>query len=155
MSSRPTSDTSASFVIRPNRSLPAAGLVLLFAALGALPLAIGIGFALAGIWMVLAFAVVEILLLGVLAWSLYRHIDDCELIVIEADRVRLLRRAGNRESRHDFQRYWARVVLDRDPRSSRLRIGSHGRYVDIASEVNELDRCNLAIELRRALQPHA
>ena len=161
MSARPTHDgssASASFVIRPNRSLPVSGVVLLFALLSALPLTIGIGFAFAGIWMVLPFAGLEVLLLGVLAWLLYRHIDDCELVVIEADRVRVLRRAGTRELRHDFQRFWARVNLDRapDPRyPSRLRIGSHGRYIDIAADINEADRRQLAQELRRALQSRA
>lgn len=156
MRNQPTLNAGASFVIRPNRSLPASGLVLLFAVLSAVPLTIGIGFALAGTWMVLLFAGLEMLLLAALMWSLYRHIDDCELVVIESERVRILRRAGNRERYHDFHRYWARVILERDRRHpSRLRIGSHGRYIDIASDLNEFDRCNLALELRRALQAHA
>lgn len=147
---------SANFIVRPNRSLPVAGLLALFALLSALPLTIGIGFALAGVWMVLPFAGLEVALLGALTWMLYRHIDDCELIVVEADRVRVLRRAGTRESRHDFPRYWARVVLDHGPGPrgpSRLRIGSHGRYVDIAADINETDRRCLARELRHALRP--
>lgn len=152
----PRNGAGASFVLRPNRSLPVAGLLLLFALLSALPLTIGIGFAAAGVWMVLPFAALEVLLLGALTWLLYRHIDDCELIVVEADRVRIVRRVGTRESRHDFQRYWARVVLDRgrDVRGpSRLRIGSHGRYIDIASDIHETDRRGLARELRQALRP--
>jgi len=146
---------SASFVVRPNRSLPAAGLVSLFALLSAVPLVIAIGFALAGIWMVLPFAALEIAFLGVLTWLLYHHIDDCELIVIEAERVRVRKRSGARESQHDFPRYWARVTLERHRESrypSRLRLGSHGRYIDLATDVNETDRRNLAFELRHALE---
>ena len=105
--------------------------------------------------MVLPFALIEIFFLGLLAWWFYRHIDDCELVVIEADRVRVCKRLGARESRHDFPRYWARVRLEAARRQrypSRLRIGSHGRYVDIAADINEHDRRHLAAQLRHALQ---
>lgn len=147
---------SVTFVVRPNRSLPVTGMVVLFVALSALPLTIGIGFAAIGVWMVLPFAVLEVVVLGVLIRWLYRHIDDCELIVIEPERVRVTRRAGTKESRHDYHRYWARVRLDRGRTSrdpSRLRIGSHGRYIDIGASINEEDRRSLAAELRQALRP--
>lgn len=150
-------DANASFVIRPNRSLPVTGLFALFALVSALPLAIGVGFAMVGVWMVLPFALVEILFLGLLTWWFYRHIDDCELIVIEDERVRVRKRLGAREWRQDFPRYWARVRLEaaRSPRyPSRLCIGSHGRYVDIAADINEHDRLNVAAQLRRALHHH-
>lgn len=149
------SGDSVSFVVRPNRSLPVAGMVALFVGLSALPLAIGIAFAVMGVWMVLPFAMLEVAVLAVLIRWLYRHIDDCELIVIGPERVQVTRRAGSNETRHDFQRYWARVRLDRgrtqrDP--SRLRIGSHGRYIDIGAGINEEDRATLAAELRQALR---
>ena len=100
-----------SFVVRPNRSLPVAGMVALFVSLSALPLTIGVAFAAMGVWMVLPFALLEVAVLAVLVRWLYRHIDDCELVVIEPERVRVTRRAGTQETRHEFQRYWARVRL--------------------------------------------
>ena len=146
---------SVSFVVRPNRSLPVAGMVALFVGLSALPLTIGIAFAVMGVWMVLPFAILEVAVLALLVRWLYRHIDDCELVVIGPERVRVTRRVGTKESRHEFQRYWARVRLDRgqtgrDP--TRLRIGSHGRYIDIGAGITEEDRASLADELRRALR---
>lgn len=149
------SGDSVSFVVRPNRSLPVAGMVALFVGLSALPLTIGIAFAVMGVWMVLPFAILEVGVLAVLVRWLYRHIDDCELIMIGPERVQVTRRVGTNETRHDFQRYWARVRLDRgrtqrDP--SRLRIGSHGRYIDIGASINEEDRATLASELRQALR---
>lgn len=152
---RAVSDDAVSFVVRPNRSLPVAGMVALFVSLSALPLTIGIAFAVMGVWMVLPFAILEVAVLAILVRWLYRHIDDCELVVIEPERVRVTRRAGTKETRHEFQRYWARVRLERgrtarDP--SRLRIGSHGRYIDIGAGINEEDRALLAEELRQALR---
>lgn len=148
-------DDSVSIVVRPNRSLPVAGMVVLFVSLSALPLTIGIAFAVAGVWMVLPFAILEVGVLALLVRWLYRHIDDCELVVIGPERVQVTRRTGTKETRHEFQRYWARVRLERgknrrDP--TRLRIGSHGNYIDIGANINEEDRANLAAELRQALR---
>lgn len=59
-------EVGASLVIRPNRSLPAAGILALFPALRALALSIGVGFAAADAWMVLPFALLEVVLVGAL-----------------------------------------------------------------------------------------
>jgi uncharacterized membrane protein len=152
---RDAAGASVSFVIRPNRSLPVSGVVALFVALSASALTIGVGFALKGAWLILPFAGIEVLIVGMLCYWLYRHIDDCELVVIEADRVRVMQRSGTRESRRDFPRYWARIRLDRSQdgrRPSRLRIGSHGQFVELAENINESDRLILAEELRNALR---
>lgn len=146
---------SVSFVVRPNRSLPVAGMVALFVALSALPLSIGVAFAVVGIWMVLPFALLEVGALAVLVAWMYRHIDDCELIVIGPEQVRVTRRTGTKETRHEFHRYWARVRLDRGRNlrePSRLRLGSHGKYIDVGAGINEEDRASLAAELRQALR---
>lgn len=145
---------SASFAIRPNRSLPVAGLVVLFAGLSALPVTIGIGFAVAGVWMVLAFAGLEVAILGAMIYWLYRHVDDGELIVIDTDRVRVTQRVGTREHHYEFQRHWLRVDLKpgRTPREpSRLRLGSHGRSLEIGNGITDDDRQRLAAALRQAL----
>lgn len=156
MSDREARDSgSLSFVVRPNRSLPVVGMIALFVALSTMALTIGIGFTLAGAWMVLPFAGLEVVVVGALCLWLYRHLDDCELVVIEDDRVRVIRRVGTKESQQDFPRYWVRVTLNRsqDERSpSRLLIGSHGRFVSLAENINERDRLLLATELTSALR---
>lgn len=106
--------------------------------------------------MVLLFAGLEVVVIGALCAWLYRHLDDAEQVVIDAERVRLIRRIGGRESHDDFPRYWARVALDRsqdEHRPSRLQIGSHGRFVSLAEYINEGDRLVLAEQLRKVLQP--
>ena len=149
---------SASLVIRPNRSLPVAGMVALFVGLSALALVIGVGFALAGAWVVLAFAVLEIVIVAMLCRWLYRHTDDCELVVIEPERVRVIKRRGNDVSQHEFERYWTQARVDRasvGASEQRLQIGSHGRFVSLADDVNEADRLLVARELRSLLRSSA
>jgi uncharacterized membrane protein len=59
-------DASASrLILKRNCSMSPAGLAVAFGALAALTLAIGVGFAIAGAWLVLPFAGLEVLMLGV------------------------------------------------------------------------------------------
>jgi uncharacterized membrane protein len=50
-----------------------AGLAVAFAALAAITLAIGVGFAMVGAWLVLPFAGLEVLMLGVAYFVYARH----------------------------------------------------------------------------------
>lgn len=146
---------SASLVIRPNRSLSVAGVFALFVALSAVALTIGVSFTLAGAWLVLPFAALEILIVAVLCRWLYRHVDDCELVIVDVDRVRIIKRRGTRSLQYDFSRHWARVRFDEGsnlPASARLLIGSHGRFVSLADDINEVDRATVAQELKQLLR---
>lgn len=144
----------SSLVIRPNRSLPAAGILALFAALSVLALTVGVGFTMAGAWMVLPFAALEILLVGALCYWFYRHLDDCELVVIEPDRVRVVRRRGAEVTHHQFPRPWVRLVLEGDDAGmpTRLAIGAYGRFVPLADDLAADARASAARELRRLLR---
>jgi len=65
--STPNQAFSAVFspTLKRNCSISPAGLMCVFAALASVSLAIGIGFALAGAWLVLPFAGLEVVALGV------------------------------------------------------------------------------------------
>jgi uncharacterized membrane protein len=145
---------TASMIIRPNRSLSVGGVAMLFVVLSTFVLTVGVGFALAGAWMVLPFAATEIIVVALLCRWLYRHVDDCELVVVEPERVRVMKRRGAEVSHHDFARYWVHMRVERaagEPNVPRLRIGSHGRFVNLADDVNEADRLLVARELKRLL----
>lgn len=142
----------SSIVIRPNRSLPAGGVVVLFLALSTLILTVSISFAVAGAWMVLPFAAMEIILVGSLCRWLYRHMDDCELVVVEPQRVRVIKRSGTKVSQDEFTRYWVRMNVAGTGRERRLWIGSHGRLVSLADGVSEADRLVVARELKSLLR---
>lgn len=145
----------ASLVIRPNRSLSVAGMVVLFAAQSFHATAIGVWFAIAGAWMVVPFALLEVLAAGLLCSWFYRHRDDCEMVTVETDRLHILKRQGTGALHYDFPRYWVRVALDRHAGSTsptRLWVGSHGRYVALGEHINDTDRALLAEELARLLR---
>lgn len=146
---------SSSLVIRPNRSLSVAGVFALFVALSALALTIGVTFTLAGAWLVLPFAALEIVVVAVLCRWLYRHLDDCELVIIDSDRVKVIKRRGTRSLQYDFSRYWVRVWFEEErgtPAPGRLLIGSHGKCVSLAEDITEVDRATVAQELKQLLR---
>ncbi len=58
-------DTLRRSVSKPNCSISPAGLLCVFAALAAVALTIGIGFAMLGAWLILPFAGLEIVALGI------------------------------------------------------------------------------------------
>lgn len=140
--------------IRPNRSLRAGALWMLLAAFTALALTIGTGFAMLGAWPVLPFAGLEIAVIGGVLWHLHRHADDCEVLMVDEDRVRIIRREGGTERQQDFPRYWARARLSGAEQGwypSRLLIGSHGRFVEIGAAMGEEERRALYRRLKRAM----
>jgi uncharacterized membrane protein len=145
----------SSLVVRPNRSLSVAGILVLFGAFAAWTLVLGVGFALAGTSLVLPFVLLEVLLVGLLCRWIYRHLDDCELITVEGERVRVMKRRGTVVTRHEFSRPWARVRFDgagAGRRTGGLRLGSHGIYVTLGDDVGEDERAALARELERLLR---
>jgi uncharacterized membrane protein len=141
-------------IVRLNRTLTLRGMTVLFAGLTVVVLTIGIGFTLAGAWPVLPFAGLELALVGAVLCRLFRHADDHDRIIVERERVTVIRRRGRREWRDEFQRYWTKVVLERRRGwyPSQLKVGSHGRFVVIAAGVNEQERESLSATLNNFLQ---
>ena len=141
-------------IVRPNRTLTLRGMTLLLAGLTAVVLTTGIGFTLAGAWPILPFAGLELVVVGSVLYRLFRHADDHEQILIDRDNVTVIRRRGRREWRDEFQRYWTRVTLERRHGwyPSRLKVGSHGKFVVIAADVNEAERESLSETLNKILR---
>ncbi len=129
-------------------------MLVVFAGVAAFVITLGIGFSLAGAWLVLPFAGLEVAVVGAVLYLLFRHADDHDLIIIHHDRVTVVRRQGGREQHEEFQRYWIKVKLQRG-RSwypSRLSIGSHGRFVAIGTDISEEERRALGARLNELLQ---
>jgi uncharacterized membrane protein len=136
-------------IVRPNRTLTLRGMTVLFTGLTVVFLTIGIGFTLAGAWPVLPFAGLQLALVGAVLYRLFRHADDHDRIIVERERVTVIRRRGWREWRNEFQRYWTKILLERRRGwyPSQLKVGSHGRFVVIAAGVNEQERESLSATL--------
>jgi len=126
-----------------------AGLAKVFAALAVLVLAIGVGFAMAGAWLILPFAGLEVLLLGA-AFVMYgRHAADYERVEIELGRPGVEMRVEVAEAER-ITRYRlddARVSLE----EGRVVLRGAREELEIGRHLGPEGRAGLAAELQARL----
>ena len=142
------------FVIRPNQSLSWRGMLVFYAGICTVSLTISVGFALMGAWLILPFAGLEMLVLGVCLYLSAVRAAQREVISIDKDIVEVSRGRYRPVESCRFQRAWVRVSFR--PTASvwhrnRLTIGSHGKEVEVGAMLNNNERESLAMELRRAI----
>jgi len=140
--------------LAPNCSLRPRGALLFFASLCFVSFSIAGTLALRGLWPVLPFAGLEMIVLG---WALYvsmqrRH--HCQIIVVTEDRVEIETRRSSEREQVQFPRHWAQVKLRRADAAlhpSRLTIESHGRSYEVGSFLTEEERRALCGRLMRSI----
>ncbi len=118
-----------------------------------LAMTIAIAFTLQGAWMVFPFTGLELAALAAALYVCARRGREYEIVTVTDDSVAV--RKGARQPRTVFQRGWARIRLERCGSGwypSRLKIGSHGREVEIGRCLNEEERDQLARALETAIQ---
>ncbi len=127
----------------------------LLVAYAGLMMLIGVGFSLAGAWMILPFAGAEVLVVvAVFYYLLQRRGNDLELLVLDGETLSIIKQSGQAESRYEFPRYWTKVNLERYPRDwypSRLTLRSHGHVVEVGAGIQEEDRQALAEEVKHMI----
>jgi uncharacterized membrane protein len=140
--------------IAPNCSLQPRSAALFFASICLVSFSIAGALALHGMWPILPFAGLEMLLLG---WALrvsLRRRHYSQTILLTDATIRIETRDGARLEQTEFTRHWARVTLRRaDVRlhPSRLTIESHGRSCEVGGFLNEEERRALAGQLMRSV----
>jgi uncharacterized membrane protein len=133
-------------VLKRNCSMSPAGLAKVFAALAALVLAIGAGFAVAGAWLILPFAGLEVLLLGA-AYVLYaRHAADYERIELESGRLSVEVADGGRTLNYRMDH--ARVAME----EGRVVLRDAKEELEVGRTLGAEARAELAAELERLLR---
>lgn len=139
----------------PYRAMSARMMWALVAIFAVLSLTMATVFAVLGAWMVLPFAGLEILALAIALYWFGLRSRDGERIRLTGDRVEIASLRGKQERTEVFQRYWAQVRLDRDPDGwydSKLRMGSHGRFVEIGTQLSDEERLALFGHLRTLIR---
>ena len=122
-----------------------AALAAVFAALAALVLGIGAGFAVAGAWLVLPFAGLEVLLLAG-AYLLYaRHAADYERIELDAGRLKVEVADAERVVRYEMD--GAKVAME----DGRLVLRGARQELELGRHLDAEARAELAAELNKKL----
>jgi uncharacterized membrane protein len=145
---------SARFVARRNHSPSPGGSFLVVGSLAVVVLAISLGFALSGAWLVFPFAGVEILVVFLAFRYVERHAGDYECMVLEDERVVVERQHSKKIERYEFNRHWAQVSFT-EPRGrarGRLVLRSHGREIEFGVHLNGEQRAAVARRLKEHLR---
>ena len=145
---------SFTLVARQNNSLSSTERAFVVGSLFLIILAISAAFAIQGAWPVLPFAGIEMLVIYAAFRYVDRHASDCETLSIQGDRVLIERWEMGRVIRHEFNRFWARVVLEPAGmgRRSALSLRSHGRQVEFGRYLTEEQRHEVARAIKAQLQ---
>lgn len=138
-----------SIVAQPNRSLSREAMFGVVAALALPPFLIACAFSLAGAWLVLPFAGLELLLLAGAFRYIHRCAHDYESITVSDQRLAVEQHHLDRTRQVVFHPYWTQVVLHSIPGGEHsLWLRSHGQEVEIGHYMNNEQRLILAYQLK-------
>jgi uncharacterized membrane protein len=112
---------------------------------------VAVAFTLQGLWIVLAFSLVEMTVVGAALLHYSRHALDREHIALTERCLLVERVRGERIEQVRLDPYWTRITL---PESRRDLIGleSKGTHVTVGAFVTDEQRQRVARELRRELR---
>lgn len=142
------------FTVRPNCALGWRHLKRLFVFLAGCVAAVSVYFASKGAWLVLPFAGLEVLVIGIGVYSSALSSARREVIEIDGNDLRVLRGRRTVAEVSCFSRHWSRIALQQDPRGwypSRLFLRCHNRGIEVGRALVESERLELAEMLRARL----
>lgn len=126
------------------------GRVRLFLLLAAIPVFVGVGFSLAGLWLVFPFVGLELLALAYAFYYVNCHASDYESITVDDDRLIVEKRSYKQTSQFVLNPYWAQVALRDAPNGNlQLYLRSHGKQIEIGNYMNNEQRAELAQQLQK------
>jgi uncharacterized membrane protein len=141
------------WLLKRNCSITPRQLFGVYLSLCALSLAIATGFAWFGAAPVLAFAGVELLLLGAALLTYARHATDHERVTLCGPALSVEHHRGNQAVCSEFRAAWVRVEpLSSD--HSLIEVAADGHTARIGRYLRPELRPSLARELRAALRAH-
>jgi uncharacterized membrane protein len=150
-----TGDGAVVYILRPNRSLDWRGNLRFYGLISLVSLCIACWFAWLGAWIVLPFAGLELLALGLALYLVSMRGLDMETIEIQGDTLEICKGRRQIRSTTRLQRCWARVRLEPSAHTwypSRLMIRSHGKGTEIGSFLGSEEKEKLAGELMHSLR---
>lgn len=139
--------------IKPHRSLSTRGLAILASALGLTSFGVTLFFYSLGAWPVAGFNGAEVLLVLLLIRAHVQGARARELLVLSESGFHIHRTDARGRIRERFlPSAWARIDLEERPgRVPALYLASHGRRIEVASDLGEAQKLDLAEALRQAL----
>jgi uncharacterized membrane protein len=136
-----------SLLLKRNCSIAPGALACVFAGLAVAVLGIGVGFAMAGAWLILPFAGLEVIALGAAFVLQARHATDYERIELAGGRLRVEVSDAERVARSELDPRGARVEMQ----GPHVVLRGAGDAVRIGRHLDDEARARFAAELKKRL----
>lgn len=136
-----------SLLLKRNCSIAPGALACVFAALAVAVLGIGIGFAIAGAWLILPFAGLEVIALAAAFLLQARHATDYERIELAQGRLRVEVGEAERVARYELDARRARIEMH----GPHIVLRGTGETLQIGRHLGEEARVRFAAELKKRL----
>lgn len=139
--------------LAPNRSLSWHGNVVIFCILALIAATVAVVWSLAGAWLILPFAGLEITFLAYGLWYTSRQCHRQEVLILEQDTVRLESGIGRKEQEWEMPRRWVRVMVTAPAHGfavPRLHLVFRDQEVALARFLNAEDQKVLLEHLERS-----
>jgi uncharacterized membrane protein len=140
------------WTLRRNCSLSPRQVARAYAVLCLGSLAVAVGFLFRGIWLVLAFSLLELTLVGLAMLVYARHATDHERIALSESGLLVTRVLADRRELTRLDPLWTRVLVPDERRRTLIQLESRGVKVEIGRFVDASRRRQVARELRQALR---
>jgi uncharacterized membrane protein len=143
-----------SLVTRRINSFSARGCGIVFGSLAGFSILVAVVFSALGAWLILPFAGIEAMALYLAYSWVKRHAQDSESLEIRGDAVALAVREMSQTRHYEFNRVWARLVVEQDKQGQgvRLALRSQGKEVEVGRYLDSSGRQRLAQALKARLR---
>ncbi|MXZ80756.1 MAG: DUF2244 domain-containing protein [Gammaproteobacteria bacterium] len=146
------------FVIRPNSAFNRRQWPLLYVLLVVVCLGIALRFAVLGYWMILPFAVLDVIAVGLILYLIARGTAYKERVIVTGDQVVVRHVEKNNRRRWAFPVHWVQVRLEPPGHRwylPRLLLGCKGTWVEIGRCLTGCEREALATAISKQITRHA
>ena len=148
-------DLKKTIMVMPNRAMPWQHIMMIYLLVSGVTISIAFSFFTQGITLILPFAGLELLALGVVLYISAWRSNIKEVVNVNEEKIRIEIGRDVPEKIYELDKAWANIVLERSWNNwypSRLLLRSHGRQLEIGKFLNEQERQCLAIELSKVIK---
>lgn len=148
-------DLQKTIMVMPNRAMPWQHIMMIYLLVSGVTISIAFSFFTQGLTLILPFAGLELLALGVVLYISAWRSNIKEVVNVNEEKIRIEIGRNVPEKIYELDKAWANIVLERSWNNwypSRLLLRSHGRQLEIGKFLNEQERQCLAIELKKAIK---
>ena len=150
-----TEENTYRILLRPNQSTDWKTSIIFISIIAITCLAIGIGFAFAGATMILPFAGLEVIFVGVCVYLVMKKTYKQEVITLTQETLKIEKGEGKIDQVWEYFRMWSFVSVERPQHPwypAHIVVTSKGERVPIGDFLNEDEKEELVSNLERIIQ---